>query len=80
MVDMNAEKEWILIHFQFSLSCIHDIDYFDGLKSQAKDEEISASFHPLLEEPKHGQADEGFWNDWDNQMLGYLDEDILIQL
>ena len=42
------------------------LDYFDGLKSQAKDEEISASFHPLLDEPKHGQADEGFWNDWDN--------------
>ena len=41
---MNAEKEWISIHFQFSLSCIHDIDYFVSLKLDISNEIETARY------------------------------------
>ena len=47
------------------------------MKDETKDE--SDAFH-LLKEQKHGEADEGFWNDWDNEMFEYLDDDMINDL
>ena len=53
------------------------MDYFEAMKDETKDE--GDAFH-LLQEQKHGEADEGFWNDWDNEMYEYLDDGMLNDL